>query len=364
MRTIIINKDISSRVIMAGNYYKNHHPGGISAVVQYWSEYIFPLQYYPTYKLSNIAIRVFWFVYSYVCIATRLFFDKKIQIMHLHTAADGSFWRKIQLLKLGKLMGCKVILHIHASRFKDYYEGASKKKKAWVLTNLKKADVVIVLSESWKSWFTNIGVPEYKIKILHNITPHPTLLSLPQTISCKKINILFLGEIGKRKGVFDVLKCICLHKESFDGRIEFRIGGNLNENILQKYINDNELEKIVKFDGWVGGEKKIQLLNWADIFILTSYNEGLPISILEAMSYGLPIIASPVGGIPEVVERNRNGILVNPGNIDEIYHAIMKYINSPEIIVKEGGESKKIVREYYPEFVLNDLKQIYESLLN
>ena len=107
---------------MAGNYYNQHDPDGISAVVQYWSRYIEDLQYYPTYKLGSVATRACWFISSYLRMALRMLTDRNIKIVHLHTAADGSFWRKVQLIRLAKRMRRKVILHVHASRFKDFYE--------------------------------------------------------------------------------------------------------------------------------------------------------------------------------------------------------------------------------------------------
>ena len=76
--------------------------------------------------------------------------------------------------------------------------------------------------------------------------------------------------------------------------MELKIGGNKNEEKLKKQIKDFNIQEIVTFEGWVSGNKKLELLNWADVFILPSFNEGLPISILEAMSYGMPIISTPV----------------------------------------------------------------------
>lgn len=346
---------------MAGNYYKHHHPGGISAVVEYWSDYIEKLQYYPTWKAGNAIVRVWWFVTSYVRIAIRLLFDKKIKIVHLHFAADGSFWRKEKLLRLSNLFGVKVVLHCHASRFKDFYNEASEDKKRWIEKTLKKSDLLIVLSHSWKEWFTSIGVPKEKICILHNITSYPTIIETAK-VKDGKVHFLFMGEIGQRKGVFDILRGITKNKNAFEGKIELRIGGNRNEKQLLGMIHDNGLEDIVKFEGWVGGDKKIDLFNWADVFILPSFNEGLPISILEAMSYGMPIVSSPVGGIPEVVSKN-NGILVTPGNEDEISAAMMRYVEDRTLLETEGKESLKTVETYLPEYVMNHLKEIYLRLL-
>lgn len=358
----IISHNLSAKVLMAGNYFENHHPGGISAVVQYWNEYIEGLQYYPTYKLSNIFIRALWFASSYIRLALRMMYDKNAKILHLHTAADGSFWRKSQLTKLGKFFGRKVVLHVHASRFKDFYNEASDSKKEWIRKTLVKVDVLVVLSNSWKEWFKEIGVAEERIVVLHNITPYPT--NIPSAhIKDGKVHLLFMGEIGQRKGVFDILRGLAKHKDDIIGRIELRIGGNRNEEKLLTVIKNSGLEDVVKYEGWVGGDKKLQLLNWADVFVLPSFNEGLPISILEAMSYGHPIISTPVGGIPEVVEANVNGMIVTPGDEEQIYQAIKKYMEHPELIELEGKESYRRVETYLPDYVLHHLKCIYESLI-
>lgn len=244
MSKTFISKNISKHVLMAGNYYKHHHPGGISAVVQYWSDYIENLQYYPTYKLSNIFIRTWWFCSSLVRLTARMLFDKNIKILHLHTAADGSFWRKAQLVKLGHALHKKVILHVHASRFKDFYNESSTKKREWIKDVLDKVDVLIVLSESWKKWFTEIGINGDKIIILHNITPYPTIIQEAK-VQDGKIHFLFLGEIGKRKGVFDILNAISKNRSFFEKKLQLRIGGNRNEKKLLETIKKYELENIV-----------------------------------------------------------------------------------------------------------------------
>lgn len=347
---------------MAGNYYKHHHPGGISAVLQYWNEYIENMQHYPTFKEGNIVTKRSLFFISYIRIALRLLLDKECRILHLHTAADGSFWRKAQLIKLAKVMCRKVVLHIHASRFKDFYNESSEKKQQWILNTLQKADILIVLSNSWKEWFESVGVSEEKIVVLHNITPFPT--DIPSAkVNDGKVHYLFMGEIGPRKGVFDILRGMAKHKDELVGKVELRIGGNRNEDELRKVIKDGNLEDLVVFEGWIGGEKKLNLLNWADVFILPSFNEGLPISILEAMSYAHPIISTPVGGIPEVVEDNVNGVLVTPGNDEEIITAMKKYLDNTKLLKDEGNESLKKVSTYLPDSVMTSLKSLYEQLI-
>lgn len=99
------------------------------------------------------------------------------------------------------------------------------------------------------------------------------------------------------------------------------------------------------------------------MYILPSYNEGLPIAILEAMSYKHPIISTPVGGIPEIIETHENGILVRPGNKKEIAEAIKYYIEHPEDIRIHGEKAYQTVQNYFPQKVFTDLTHIYQSLL-
>ena len=354
---------------MVGNYYKNHHPGGISAVVDYWSQYIEDLQYYPTFKETNVLVKRGWFVWSYVALWWRMLTDDDARIVHIHAAADGSFWRKEKVVNLAKKMGRKVVLHIHASRFKDFYNESSVQKKQWIVSTLNKADVLICLAESWRKWFEGIGVDPEKIVVLHNITSFPKIegSKIPVVKEGFKLNrpvrFLFMGEIGPRKGVFDIIRGLAGHKDELLGKMELRIGGNKNEEQLRNAIRDGGLENVVKFEGWVSGDKKIEMLNWADVYILPSFNEGLPISILEAMSYSMPIISTAVGGIPEVVETGVNGIIVTPGEDEEIYSAMAKYWEMPELIETQGKESFKRAETYLPDYVLNHLKKIYENIL-
>lgn len=350
----IIGKDLSSKILMTGDYYKNNHPGGISAVVRYWSEDIESLQYYPIYRAGGRLTKGWWFATSYIRLFLRLCTDRSIRIVHLHTAADGSFKRNSQLIRMIRPFRKRILLHIHASRFKDFYEESSEKER--ILETLRSTDKLVVLSESWKEWFISIGIASDRITILHNITPKPVHVPEAHTKD-GKLHLLFMGEIGQRKGVFDILRALRDHKAEIDGKLALRIGGNRNEEQLKSTIKEYGLEGSVVFEGWVSGEKKTRLLNWADVYILPSFNEGLPISILEAMSHGCPIISSPVGGIPEIIRGN--GVLVTPGDSEDIFKGIRRYIDNPQLIASEGKESLKNVVPYLSENVMNELKELY-----
>jgi len=355
----IIEKELGDAVLMIGVAYKNNAPGGMAAVVQYYAQYFENLRYIASWKSSNAVVKLLYGVSAYLRVIMTLLFDRRIKVLHIHSAADASFWRKSAIAKLGKLFGKRVLFHIHASRFRDFYN--ESEKKSAILSNLKAVDCLIVLSNSLKKWFEGIGVPVERIEVLHNITEYP-VLSESASPDRRKTRFLFLGEIGPRKGVFDILRGMKNHREDLDGRMELKIGGNKNEAELMSAIKEGGLGSMVTFEGWVSGEKKRTLLNWADVYILPSFNEGLPIGILEAMSYGCSIITTRVGGIADVVEQGKNGVFVTPGDDEGIVEAIRRYIDDPELIRKEGTRNQELVKAYYPDCVLGHLSQIYTKM--
>ena len=127
-------------------------------------------------------------------------------------------------------------------------------------------------------------------------------------------------------------------------------------------IAENGLGGIVCYDGWVAGERKASLMSMANIYILPSYAEGLPISILEAMTYGMAIISTPVGGIPEIVRQNENGILIAPGDTEALSNAILKLAEDKACRYDMGRRSIEIVQPYLPKNVERHLNILYSEL--
>ena len=351
-----INKDISKKVLFLG--VSMNTKGGMTAVLVSYKKYIDGMQFVPTWKLGNKFVKG-WFAFQALI---RCFFaysfNKNIEIVHIHGAANASFYRCRIFIRQAKKYGKKVILHEHAADFRNFYAGAKDKKE--IVDTINSCDKLIVLSQSWKEYFSGIGIEERKIVVLNNIVSPPIIKKLERNDS--KLHLLFLGEISKRKGGYDLLNVIVENKECFENKLILRMGGNVVDGGIKKFIADNNIENIVSYEGWIAGEHKIECLNWADVYILPSYNEGLPIAVLEAMSYGHPIISTPVGGIPEVVHQNENGVLVEPGNLKQIANAIKYYVENASNIETDGAVSYNIVQDFFPMKVMADLIKIYKSI--
>ena len=211
----------------------------------------------------------------------------------------------------------------------------------------------------WESFFKE-KFPEVPVFVLENV------IAPPEIIPAKKDNmlhLLYLGLITKQKGTYDLLEVIRDNYTVFQGKMLLHIAGNGETERLTDLIDCYRINDCVKYEGWVNGSRKTELLNKCDVFVLPSYNEGLPLSILEAMSYHKPIISTPVGGIPSIVDHGVNGTLVTPGNYAEIENAIRSYIDNPQLINTQGEESAKRVSAFLPENVSNRLSAIYAHFL-
>lgn len=357
--TKLIHKDLSQKVLMIGEYFKHNAPGGMAAVLASYNEYFENMQFIPTWRNGNILVKIWYAVYSYVFFIWYMLFVRSVKIVHIQGAAFASFERNVFFVKVGKLFGKKVIMHMHCADFESYYNPSKHKQR--IVDTINACDLYLVLSDSWKQYFESIGVKSNIIKVLNNTITPPVTKRVKRSTDI--LNLLYLGVIGQRKGIYDILNALKDNKEMFEGKVVLRIGGNQEEEKLQACINEYGLQGMVKFEGFVSGEKKIECLNWADVYILPSFNEGLPIGILEAMSYRHPIISTPVGGIPEVVKDGVNGIMVKPGNVQEIAKAISAFVGDKKLVEEYGMHSIELVKPYLPETVFAALSEMYSHLI-
>ena len=349
---------LSGKVLLLGDEYRHDAPGGIAAVLRAYAGAFETVRFLPTWRSPRLRDKFCCDLLARPRFLLRLLTDRRIRIVHIHTAAEGSFRKHAWFVRTGIRLGRRVILHSHGSRLRTWYEHSPETGQARIRRTLRQADRVVALSASWRDWFISLGVPEEKVVILNNIVPHPQPVPTPAD---GRRHFLFLGEIGPRKGVFDLLEAFARQKRLQEGAF-LHIGGNRNEERLRTAIREKGLETFVRFEGYVTGERKRQLLTQADVFVLPSHDEGLPVSILEAMSYGCAIVSTPVGGIPEVVRPGENGLLVPPGDPQRLSEALVSVLDEASLR-RMGAASRERVKPYYPEAVLADLGDLYRSLL-
>jgi glycosyltransferase involved in cell wall biosynthesis len=282
---------------------------------------------------------------------------KGIKIVHIHGASRKSFVRKSIIIRFAKLMRRKVVFHCHGGEFKSYVAEVGESK---VLNVLSKCDAIVVLSQKWVDYFKgDLGLKN--VFVINNIV-EPAQLFDENLKPTKELKLLFLGAICDNKGIFDLLDVIATNKAEFIGRIKLYIGGNGEVERLQSVILQKQLAEIVEYVGWVTGEDKNRLLKDCNIVMLPSYIEGLPITLLEAMAYAKPAITTNVGGIPEVIESSKNGVIITPGDKKALYEAIRLFMDNPQLIAEYGNDGLNRVKDYYPQSVKNQLENLYKQL--
>lgn len=275
--------------------------------------------------------------------------------LDIHGANGKSWTRKRLIINLGHILGYKIVFHMHGGELRKY---VAAKGTEYYMKCFRKCRHVVFLTDAWTKYAQQeLGCTN--AVTLMNIVPTPTMAKQPRTEGAP-ISLVYLGYIYKEKGIFDLLDVIASNRDRWLGHLTLTIGGQWNEDRVLNFIKDNDLGGIVKFVGWVSGDDKATILSKTDILILPSYYEGLPISILEAMSYAMPVITTPVGGIPEVVTDGVEGTLFTPGDKAAMTRAIDRYIECPGLIIKQGNAGWEKSKIFSPEHIVNRLSQILE----
>lgn len=350
----MISIELSNKILTIGCEY-NPPRGGVAQVMYTYSKEVYPVFRCITNSGNGGAFKKLWlFVSGWSKMFFTLLYDRKIRIVHIHTASYNSFRRSACFVNLAKKFHKKVVLHIHGGGFKEFY----KTDPIWIKNELKKADYVIALTDTWRQYFQEeLGLPH--VAVVNNIISNPRIKEVEHD---GRLHLLFLGFIIDQKGIFDLVEVIKEHKQDWDGKLLLHIGGSHEVERLQKFIKDNNLDNLIQFEGWVSGDKKIYLLSLMDAYILPSYIEGLPISILEALSYGKPVITTLVGGIPEVINE-KNGYLFTPGDCKTMYEIINTIIKQPDLLIEKSKNAIESVESNFPDRISEKLKYVYSQLL-
>ncbi|MBY6186816.1 glycosyltransferase family 4 protein [Marinobacter hydrocarbonoclasticus] len=339
-------------------------PGGIRSVIEnyendgIYSEYEYEyISSHDNGSRSANAIRFIGFIIEYAYKLARY-----RPIVHAHASMRGSFFRKSICFWIAKLVGAKFVYHLHGSEFKVFYNSLNPLLQKYVKATFNRCDRFIVLSDSWKEYIESIC--HANVEVVENYVDDKKVV--PKSIEVdsedRPINLLFLGNIGDRKGIFDLIDS--LHKfKSVGGRFLLNVGGDGNIEKLKSVIEKRGLEDDVKYLGWINSDDKYRLLSNSDALILPSYNEGLPMVILEAMSAQTLVISCPVGGIPDAITSGFNGILVKPGDIEALTDALIFVRDSPEDVKKYTRNARTTYEERFALDKANrKINEIYSKL--
>ena len=338
--------------------------GGMRSVVEaYARDGVFErwgFEFLWTHREGSAFLRVVTAAKAYFRLLS-LLFRNQISFMHVHAAMRGSFWRKSIFAATARRFGVPSIIHLHGSEMKTFYNSLSASRRLAVRRSLERAEAVIVLSESWREFVSQIA-PGARLVVINNYVslPSPVPLAVPK----KEFSVLFLGLLGHRKGIFDLLESWPSILSAIP-EARLRVGGNGEVDAAKAKAESLGISNSVEFLGWVDGEQKLDLLKQTDTFVLPSYNEGLPMSVLEAMSWAKPVVTTKVGGIPELVTDQVDGLLIQAGDQLALSSALIRLGRDFEFRTQIGlAGRKRIADRFSDQAVLPLLESVYRQVLN
>lgn len=296
------------------------------------------------------------------CILRLLLLVRQTDLVHLHFAARASTWRKLLLATIARSLGKPCILHAHGSEFRDFFSAQPHWRQRLIRRGMQQCARLIALSHSWKQYYEQIsGLPDERVVLLPNPIQLPQ--PLPERRNRKGVTLLFLGRMGERKGPLRVVQAYRLLPAHVSAQTHVVLAGDGEVERVRQEVNQLGLQQQISVMDWVDARQREVLLTNADIYILPSLNEGLPMSILEAMSWGLPVITSPVGGIPEFVQDGFNGLLVPPTDIPAIAQAMQRLIEDEELRLQMGANARASVEPLDIANYWQQLLEVYRAVL-
>ena len=237
-------------------------------------------------------------------------------IVHIHTCSGFSFFRSVVDMVIARRMGCRVVLHVHGAAFDEFHTGAGPLQRRLIAWSLSRADRVVALSETWRGKLREMA-PAAQLVVIENAVAIPP--AVPLRSHDGPCRFLLLARMDEWKGIDDLLAaCADLHAAGVVPELVLAgpPGTAGDATVIAHKIGACNLEKVVRYVGPVRGEEKASLLRRADVYVQPSHNEGMPISLLEALSYGLPVVATRVGAVAEVITAGVEGVLVPPRRPD------------------------------------------------
>ncbi|MEA5593108.1 glycosyltransferase family 4 protein [Rivularia sp. UHCC 0363] len=349
-------------LILGANLEQN---GGIATVEKLMLKHAadgVEFQHITSHDEGSILHRIKVFIKAFTLLLWNLL-TNKVDIIHVHVSDGGSLVRKAIIALTAVIFNKPFLIHAHGAEFHVTYAKLPKLTQLVLSKIFRCCDNFIVLSKTWKEYYVNkLGLNEKQVVVLPNPTELPA--QIPNRTNNSSIKLGFFGRVGSRKGTFDLIKAFAKMPESLKAHSELIIAGDGDIEEARKLIESLNLINHIQLLGWIDSQTRDKLLADINVFVLPSYNEGLPMALLEAMGWGLPVIVTPVGGIPELITSTENGLLVTPGDIQQLSEAMQELIEKESLRICLGNAARLTVTPFDVKNYSSQLDQIYSSVLS
>jgi sugar transferase (PEP-CTERM/EpsH1 system associated) len=255
--------------------------------------------------------------------------------------------------------------HIHAEHGRDIGDPQGLNKKHNFLRKIMASFIhcYVSVSEDLHRWLINsVGIPSSKALLIQNGI-NTEQFNVPKTVS-NKLRFAIVARITPVKDHLNLLNAFALlnkklTKESMPELVI--VGDGEQRGQLEAFCKEQGLETV----SFLGARDDIeQILSQTDVFVLSSIAEGIPMTILEAMSAKTPIVATRVGGIPEVIEEAKEGFLVEKSNAQALAEGLLHYIDQPELILVHGENARaKVLKNFNEKHMVQAYLKQYKALI-
>ncbi len=294
----------------------------------------------------------------------RLAIGGRVALAHMMMSTGGSFWRKSILVRLCRWLRVPSVLHIHSGLFDRFYDDAPAWRKTYIRRTLACASHVIVLGEHWA-------------RRLQPLVPHGRMLTIPNGVHLPSLEVagigeregrdtlLFLGRLVARKGIFEAIQAFALVAEQFPA-LRLVCGGDGDATAVRDEINrlPPQVRERVVLAGWIDTDAQPGWLRRSLALVLPSHVENLPMSVLEAQAHGVPVLATPVGAVPEAVVHGVTGYLTEVRDVDALADAIRAIAADPDTWVAFSHAARRHVEQNYSaDVTVARIESLYRAYL-
>lgn len=293
------------------------------------------------------------------------------RLMHVPITSFISFWKGAAFILMGRASRMKIVAHLHGGMFGQFYRGCPSVIRWLIRWVLHRADVIVALSAEWK----RLLLEQIASDLVVEVVPNTVDRAFAQ-VACRGTTsrsrgqgqVLFVGALGRDKGIFDILKAVpSVVDHCPDVRFAFAGAEDVKGGRMQidRICTEANLDGAVSFLGVVTGEAKQELFLNSTVFVLPSYGENLPMVVLEAMAVGLPVIATPVGALPGLIKDGVNGFLIQPGDYQALADRLVQLLaDAPLRRAMSKANRERIRTAYMPEVAMSRFDEVYSQLLD
>lgn len=349
------------KVLMVGSARESG--GGVASVIRLmeqmpvWKKY--RCHWLGTQIQRNYLWKIYYALKAYVWALLHIW---KYDIVHFHTVPDKiCLVIQFPVFFLAKIGRKKIIMHIHMGNQLSRHTG-----NGLFLWHLRHADLIILLANKWRAlfpqYFPTVKTP---VTVLYNAskTNGREVMDEGREVSKKK-SIIFVGYMDDNKAPNILLDAVSqLKSEDKLGEWKVTMMGNGDVERFARMSEEMGLREEVTFTGYITGKEKERYFSEASILVLCSYEEGFPMVVLEAWNYGISVISTPVGGLPDVAEESRNCLTFPFGDSKALAQQLHRLMNDELLRDEMGRYSKDFVnRTFSLEKISADADEIYESM--